>query len=59
MGASKKKKGLGQFILVVLLTIEDLIKAVWETAQKSELTMDGRMKMPLTYPASIVLDGVY
>lgn len=35
--ASKKNKGLGQFVLVVLPTIEDIIKAVWETARKSEV----------------------
>lgn len=35
--ASKKSKGLGQFVLVVLPAIEDLIKAVWETAQKSDV----------------------
>lgn len=35
--ASKKSKDLGQLVLVVLPAIEDLIKAVWETAQKSEV----------------------
>lgn len=35
--ASKKSKGLGQFVLVVLPAIEDLIKAVWETAEKSKV----------------------
>lgn len=35
--ASKKSKGVGQFVLVVLPAIDDLIKAVWETAQKSEV----------------------
>jgi len=35
--ASKKSKGLGQLVLVVLPALKDLIKAVWETAKKSEV----------------------
>ena len=35
--ASKKSKGLGQLVLIVLPALKDLIKAVWETAKKSEV----------------------
>jgi hypothetical protein len=35
--ADKKNKGLGQFVLIVLPLISDVIKAVWETAKKSKV----------------------
>lgn len=35
--AGKKNKGLGQFVLIVLPPISDIIKAVWETAKKSKV----------------------
>lgn len=35
--ADKKNKGLGQFVLIVLPPIADIIKAVWETAKKSKV----------------------
>lgn len=35
--ADKKNKELGQFVLIVLPPIADIIKAVWETAKKSKV----------------------
>lgn len=35
--AGKKNKGLGQFVLIVLPLISDIIKAVWESAKKSKI----------------------
>ena len=35
--ADKKNKGLGQFVLIVLPPIADIIKAVWETAKESKI----------------------
>lgn len=35
--ADKKSKGLGQFVLIVLPPIADIINAVWETAKKSKI----------------------
>lgn len=35
--ASKRSKGLGQFVLVVFPPLEDLIKEIWETAKKSKV----------------------
>ncbi len=35
--AGKKNKGLGQFVLIVLPPISDIIKAVWETAKNSKV----------------------
>lgn len=35
--AGKKNKGLGQFVLIVLPLISDIIKAVWESAKKSKV----------------------
>lgn len=35
--AGKKNKNLGQFVLVVLPSISDIIKTVWETAKKSKV----------------------
>ena len=35
--AGKKNKGLGQFVLIVLPPISDIIKAVWENAKNSKV----------------------
>ncbi|MFN6570495.1 hypothetical protein [Dendronalium sp. ChiSLP03b] len=35
--ADKKNKGLGQFVLVVLPPISNVIKAVWKTAKESKI----------------------
>ncbi|NDJ18569.1 MerR family transcriptional regulator [Myxacorys almedinensis] len=35
--ASKRSRGLGQFVLVVFPPLEDLVREIWETAKKSEV----------------------
>ena len=35
--ADRKNKGLGQFVLIVLPPISDIIKAVWGSAEKSKV----------------------
>ncbi|MBD2341833.1 MerR family transcriptional regulator [Calothrix sp. FACHB-156] len=35
--ADKKSKGLGQFVLIILPPISDIIKGIWETAKKSKI----------------------
>lgn len=35
--ADKKNKGLGQFVLIVLPPLSDIIKEIWKNAQKSKV----------------------